>query len=473
MSRFTAGLQAFFDELKRRHVFRVAAAYVVGGFFVLEAANLVFQGLLVPDWVYRAVTVLVLVGFPVVLVLSWLFQWTAHGIRLESAPEVEAGVAAAAAEPKGLSRPSGSPRGVRAFAFVGLGVVIALVGMGLSLPYMYAQRDGSERTLEGQREGALPVSDRNASARIAVLPFMSLTGGDDAGFADGLAEDVTAALAQLGGVDVVSRTTSEAYRDSDKTARTIGAELGVGLILEGTIRRAGDRVRVTVQLIDATTDRHLWAQSYDRDLTGDVFRTQSQLAQEIVAAIQSVVIPAEQDQAENRLLALGYSDRGSELLRRVEPAYDEAAQQLFEQALEVDSGNPVAHAGIAQTLVTRVQSGGPPALLDSAEAHAEHALRLNPSLPDAHAAHAFVLMVRGKMDSAQVSLRRAMELDESGEAFDYEWHERVRMISPEALDLVEDVMVEVGREFEFSVDGTDEEDPAPEAGRAPRRALSP
>ncbi len=452
MSRFTAGLHAFFDELKRRHVFRVAAAYVVGGFFVLEAANLVFQGLLIPDWVYRAVTVLVLVGFPVVLVLAWFFEWTSHGIRLEPPlPPEEGELQPAVATAAKAAHRSSTPRGVRAFAFVGLGIVIAIVGMGLSLPFMYAEREQTRATEEGRREGVVTAANSGSTATLAVLPFSSLTGGDDAGFADGLAEDVTAALAQLGGVNVVSRTTSEAYRDSDKTARTIGAELGVGLILEGTIRRAGDRVRVTVQLIDATTDRHLWAQSYDRDLTGDVFGTQSQLAQEIVAAIQSVVIPAQQDEAENRLLALGYSDRGSELLRRVEPAYDEAAQGLFEQALQVDSGNPAAHAGIAQALVTRVHGGGPPQLLDSAEAHAERAIELNPALPDAHAAHAFVLMVRGKMDSAHVSLRRAMELDESGEAFHYEWQERMRMISPEALQIAEDVMVELGEDFDFEL----------------------
>lgn len=433
VSPFVSGLQAFFEELKRRHVFRVATAYVVGAFFVLEGSQLLFDGLLVPDWAYRAVTVAVLAGFPLVLVLSWVFEWTRDGIRLEDASENQPAAPVAAADRDDKAR---AP--LRAFAFVGLGIVIAIVGMGLSLPYMYARQEaagGTDGAVSSRGDGfrlAASDGDDRAAARLAVLPFVSLTGGDDDGFADGLAEDVTAALAQLGSVDVVSRTTSEAYRGSDKTLRTIGEELGVGLILEGTIRRAGDRVRVTAQLIDAATDRHLWASSYDRDLTGDVFRTQSQLAQEIVAAIQSVVRPEQQEQAERRLEALALSDQGSQLLRRASPVYDEAAAQLFEQALQTDPTLPEAHAGLAQTLIARAPAG-PGALVDSAAALAEHAIRLDPQMAEGHLARSFVMIVRGDVDSARVELRRAIDLDRTGEAVSHGL-ERIRQISPEALE---------------------------------------
>ena len=438
MSPFVSGLQSFFEELKRRHVFRVATAYVVGAFFLLEGSQLLFEGLLAPDWAYRAVTVVVLAGFPVVLVLSWVFEWTRQGIRLDEP------VRERAAPARGADRVDGPRASVRAFAFVGIGIVIAIVGMGLSLPYMYAQREaaGAAQGAVSSRGESFRLAARDgeerAVARLAVLPFVSLTGGDDDGFADGLAEDVTAALAQLGSVDVVSRTTSEAYRGSAKTLRTIGDELGVGLILEGTIRRAGDRVRVTAQLIDAASDRHLWASSYDRDLTGDVFRTQSQLAQEIVAAIQSVVRPEQQDQAERRLEALALSDQGSQLLRRASPAYDEAAAQLFEQALETDPTLPEAHAGLAQTLIARAPNG-PAALVDSAAAHAEHAIRLDPRMAEGHLARSFVMIVRGDVDSARVDLRRALDLDRTGAAVSYGL-ERIRQISPEALESAQRAM---------------------------------
>lgn len=445
MSRFASGLQAFVDELKRRHVFRVATAYAVGAFVVLEAATLVFQGLLVPDWVYRALTVAALVGFPVVLVLAWLFEWTSHGIRRE-APLVEPSEAIQPIAVRvGAHRQQTSHR-VRAFAFTGLGIVIALVGMGLSLPYMYAQREAQGGTEQAaRRDGVIPASNDSRTATLAVLPFVSLTGGNDDGFGDGLAEDVTAALAQLGGVAVVSRTTSEAYRNSDKTARVIGAELGVGLILEGTVRRSGDRVRVTAQLIDAATDRHLWANTYDRELTGDVFRTQSQLAQEIVAAIQSVVTPEQQEQAERRLLAHGLSDEGNDLLRRANPAYDEAAEQLFDQALAADPNVAGAHAGLAHTLASRAPTG-PHALVDSAAAHAERAILLDPERPEGYAARAFVMLVKGEVDSARIDLRRAVELgepSESGTGFAYDWQQRVRMVSPEALETAQRVLSEI------------------------------
>ena len=450
MTRFSSGLQAFYDELRRRHVFRAAAGYGVGAFVVLQAADLIFQGLPVPEWVYPMLTVLCLVGFPIVLVLAWVFQWTSQGIRRE---DETASPGDAVLPPAAAAAAGGARANVRAFAYVGLGIVIALVGTGLSLPLMYSDPDlGAEYDID-DIDGIELVSndDDDEATTLAVLPFISLTGADDAGFADGLAEDITATLAQLGGVDVVSRTTSEAYRGSDKTARVIGEELDVGLILEGTIRRAGDRVRVTVQLIDANADRHLWANSYDRDLTGDVFGTQSELAQEIVAAIQSVVDPAKTDDAERRLLAGRMADAGGELLERADPNVDAEAEELFHQALQVDRQNPVAHAGIAQTLVTRTAHGGPPALLDSALAHAELAIRLDPQLADAYAAQAFVLLVKGEMDSARVALRHAFALDETGERFEVEWQERIRMISPEALEAAEGVMVEVGDGTTFRV----------------------
>ena len=447
MTRFTSGLQAFYDELRRRHVFRVAAGYGVGAFVVLQAADLIFQGLPVPEWVYPMLTVLCLVGFPIVLVLAWVFQWTSQGIRREEEVQpVEAVVQPA------MAVSSGPRANVRAFAYVGLGIVIAIVGTGLSLPLMYSNPGAGTEPVNGGTDGVRLASNDRVDATLAVLPFISLTGEDDAGFADGLAEDITATLAQLGGVDVVSRTTSEAYRSSEKTVRVIGEELGVGLILEGTIRRAGDRVRVTVQLIDASTDRHLWANSYDRDLTADIFGTQSELAQEIVAAIQSVVDPAKTDDAERRLLAGRMADAGGELLERADPNVDAEAEELFHQALQVDRQNPVAHAGIAQTLVTRTAHGGPPALLDSAMAHARLAIQLDPRLADAHAAQAFVLMVKGEMDSARVALRQAFTLDETGDRFEFEWQERIRMISPEALEAAEGLMVEIGDGSAIRVD---------------------
>ena len=468
--RFLAGLHAFYDELKRRHVFRVAAGYVVGAFFLLEASNLVFQGLEVPASIYRALTIIVLFGFPVVLVLSWAFQWTSQGIRRE-----EDVVDGALPEPVGVSagaRAGGTSRSVRAFAIVTLSIVVATVGMGVSVPYMYARRDQAGMTEQASRSG-VQLASNSATQRLAVLPFVSLTGDDESGFADGLAEDITSTLAQLGGVDVVSRTTSEAYRDSEKTARVIGSELGVGLILEGTVRRAGDRVRVTVQLIDARTDRHLWANSYDRDLIGDVFRTQSELAQDIVTAIEAVVYPGRADEAENRRLAFDIASKGDELLAEADPVYDGEAERLFVDALEHDSTNPVAHAGIAQTLVSRVHAGGPATLLDSAARHVRIALDRAPDLADAHAAQAFVFLSRGEMDSMHVALSRAIQLDESGEAFEFKWEDRIRMISPEALESARERIVgSVGGERRFRVHEMPAQHTAPPAQHAAPPASS-
>ncbi|HEX6589479.1 MAG TPA: hypothetical protein VF039_10680, partial [Longimicrobiales bacterium] len=188
MVRFLSGLQAFYDELKRRHVFRVAAGYVVGGFFTLEAANLVFQGLEVSDRIYRALTIVVLFGFPVVLALSWAFQWTAQGIRRED--DVVEAEPAAVGVSAGARAAQTTRRSVRAFAIAGLAVVVLLVGAGVTVPYMYAHRDRSGMTAQASREG-IQLASNTGTQRLAVLPFISLTGVDDSGFADGLAEDIT------------------------------------------------------------------------------------------------------------------------------------------------------------------------------------------------------------------------------------------------------------------------------------------
>src|ERR1700751_4209281 len=200
----------FFAELKRRNVYKVAVAYAVVGWLIAQIATQTFPFLEIPNWVVRLVIVLIVIGFPVALVLAWAFDIT----------------------PQGIKRTDDAP---------------------------------PEKTLETN------IPEKS----IAVLPFENLSDDrENAYFADGVQDDILSNLSKVGDLKVISRTSVMPYRGRTSNVREIGKELGVGAILEGSVRRSGNRVRVNVQLIDATTDEHIWASDYDRDLT-DVFAIQT------------------------------------------------------------------------------------------------------------------------------------------------------------------------------------------------------
>lgn len=447
VSRFTTDLQTFLEELKRRHVVRAATAYAVAAFVVLQAADLIFEGLMAPDWIYRVLTIVTVVGFPIVLVVAWVYEWTSKGLAADPADETPA------------QRASGR---VRAYAFAALGVVIAIVTLGLTVPYVSNARGaaaGSAAPGAGSSGGAVRTV---ASAEldedvIAVLPFDHLTAaGDDDGFGAGLMEDIITALTAIDGLDVVSRTTSLGYRGTAKAIPAIAAELGAGLILEGTVRRAGDMVRVTAQLIDTRTDTHLWAESYDRRMD-DVFQIQSELAQAIATAVQVVLEPASQDEAMRRLAANDVYLRGRMFLREGSPIGGAAAEEAFRQALEANPDMAGARAGLAQAL-TLQSVQGQPALLDSAAAYAESAVQSDPRLPEARAALAMVLLAQGDVEGARSELREASRLSARDSVARRTWTARVKeMIEPyrelevfesqlEVLDLELDPAAPRGRE---------------------------
>ena len=423
VSRFT-DLRTFFDELKRRHVVRAATAYAVGAFVVLEGASLVFEGLLVPGWVFQVLTVLAVGGFPIALVIAWLYEWTASGLTIDPA--------------EGRHGPA-SPR-VRLYAFTGLGIVIALVTLGLSLPYVYASRaagSSAEAMAPLGSDGAMRTvaAAELRSELIAVLPFAPLTtGAADAGFSDGLTEDVITALAQSEGLDVVSRTTSMAYAGTEKATPVIAAELGAGLILEGTIRRIGDRVRVTAQLIDTRTDTHLWAESYDRELK-DVFAVQSELAYTIVAAVQAA-IPQSSGEAQRVYAAHMQYRSGVELLERESPRRirAEGAAEAFKQAIETNPKLAAAHAGLAEALMLQAVDGQPQ-LIDTAALHAERAVQLDPRLPDGRAARAIVLLAKGETERARSELATAIELARTDSATVASWRYRFEDLAEPMTDV--------------------------------------
>lgn len=385
-------LRSFFGDLKRRHVPRVAWMYAVAAFVVLQAAELLFPALLLPEYAFRLLVIVALCGFPVAMVVAWAYDITPEGVK--RTPSAEDGPAAPA-----TPVPAGR-FDHRKLAYVGVGILVALVGFGLGAPYL--------RTM-GQLGGSpLAVEDLNRS--IVVLPFTSLsTEEEDRLFADGLTEDILSALSNTPGLHVVSRTTALGYRNTTKSIRQIGRELGVGTALEGSVRRDGDLARITVQLVDTRSDENLWAVTYDREVT-EGFRVQTEVAQQIAAALQARLSPEEQLAAERRLEAYYYSEKGREYLARGGHQHTDAAVTLFEQALEIDSSSAAALSGLGEAYLERAATTDA-RWLDSAETRVRAALENGAGVAAAHGAMGRLLLTRGRPAEAVSAFEEAVRLD--------------------------------------------------------------
>ena len=351
-------MTGFFDEVKRRKVYRVAAAYIIAAGGTIQLASAAFPAWELPNWTLRLVIVLFLLGFPIALILAWAYDITAQGVRVTPTTVVP-----------------GTHRRRNIIMLVATGVAISAAAGFFLLPR---------------------VSARKIDKSIAVLPFENRSDEkENAYFADGIQDDVLTNLSKIGDLKVISRTSVMPYREKGSNVREIGKALGVGTILEGSVRRIGNRVRVNVQLINADTDEHIWAEDYDRDLT-DVFAIQTDLAQKIARELQAKLSPTEKAQIERK------PTENSEAYLAFLQAHDlftgmdkfrsntEKAEQLFEKATKLDPKFAGAFAGLAWVQDWIYHDFDPtPARKEKAQAAAVEALRLQPNLPEAHLAMGF------------------------------------------------------------------------------------
>ena len=351
-------MSGFFEEVKRRKVYRVAAAYVVAAGGIIQLASAAFPAWELPNWALRSVIILLLLGFPIALMLAWAYDITAQGIR--STPTTAA---------------PGTHRRRNVIMLVATGVIISAAAGFFLLPR---------------------VSAHKVDKSIAVLPFENRSDErENAYFADGIQDDVLTNLSKIGDLKVISRTSVMPYRDKASSAREIGKALGVSTILEGSVRRIGNRVRVNVQLINADTDEHMWAEDYDRDLT-DVFAIQTDLAQKIARELQAKLSPTEKAQierkpTENSEAYLAFM-QGHEMFYRPDKfrSNTEKAEQLFEKATKLDPNFADAFAGLAWVEDWMYHTFDPTAARkEKARVAANEAIRLQPDLPEAHLALGF------------------------------------------------------------------------------------
>jgi len=352
-------MSGFFEEVQRRKVYRVAAAYIIAAGFIIQIGSAVFPAWELPNWAFRLVVVLLLLGFPIALILAWAYDVTPQGIR---------------ATP--TSAAPGSHRRRNLIMLIATGVIISAAAGLFLLPR---------------------VSARKIDKSIAVLPFQNLSDEkDNAYFADGIQDDILTNLSKIGDLKVISRMSVMSYRgDGLRTAREIGKALGVATLLEGSVRRIGNRVRVSVQLINANDDEHIWAEDYDRDLT-DVFAIQTDLAQKIASSLQAKLSPNEKERLDRRptqnsdayLLFIQAHDYAN----RPEHFRDDSlkAKELFEQAIKLDPKFAAAFAGLSMVESSIYHSFEPtPARREKARLNADESLRLQPDLPEGHLALGF------------------------------------------------------------------------------------
>ena len=351
-------MSGFFEEVQRRKVYRVAAAYIIAAGFIIQIGSAVFPAWELPNWTFRLVVVLLLIGFPISLILAWAYDVTPQGIRATPTPSAP-----------------GAHRRRNVIMLVATGVVISAAAGFFLLPR---------------------ASARKIDKSIAVLPFENLSDDkENAFFADGIQDDILTNLSKIGDLKVISRTSVMSYRGKAPNIREIAKALGVSNILEGSVRRSGNRVRVNVQLINADNDEHMWAEDYDRDLT-DVFAIQTDLAEKITSALQAKLSPAEKARIDRRptqnpdayllfMQAHDYANR-PDLFRDTSLK----AEQLFEQATKLDPDFAAAFAGLSMTESWMYHGFDPtPARREKARAAANEALRLQPDLPEAHLALGF------------------------------------------------------------------------------------
>src|SRR6266700_964161 len=350
-------MSGFFEELQRRKVYRVAAAYLIAAGFIIQIGSAVFPAWNLPNWTLRLVVVLLLAGFPVALILAWAYDVTPQGIQATPAPP-------------------GTHRRRNIVALTAIGLAISAVAGFFLFPR---------------------ASGRGVEKSIAVLPFQSLSDEkENAYFADGMQDDILTNLSKIGDLKVISRMSVMSYRgDASRNAREIGKALGVAALLEGSVRRIGNRVRVYVQLIDATNDEHIWAEDYDRDLT-DVFAIQTDLAQKIASALQAKLSPNEKARLDRRptrdsdayllyVQAHGYASRPDRFRDT-----SLKAEELFGQAIKLDRNFAAAYAGLSMVESWLYHESEPiPAHREKARLNAEESLRLQPNLPEGHLALGF------------------------------------------------------------------------------------
>jgi len=410
----------FFAELKRRNVYKVAITYAVVAWLVIQAASILLPTFEAPNWVMKAFVVLLAFGFVMSVMISWAFEATPEGLKRTKDVSPE------------MSLPSWSARKFAAFI-----ISLALIAAGL-FAFQFLRPVGTSRRDVGQIEegrpggASLPISQKS----IAVLPLLNESGDPkDEYFSDGLSEELIAALAQIKDLKVIGRSSSFRFKDRKEETKTIGEKLGVATLLEGTVRKQGERVRIVAELINAADGIELWTRTFDRELK-DIFAVQQEIAAAVASSLKVTLLGADSSSAQTAATKSveahnAYLQGHFYFQRRNLDDYRKAVA-YFDQAIQVDPNYALAYAerSEAWTQIGDLSGQGKTAWPKARE-DAEKAVAITPALAEAHAALGWVrFFTEWKFAEGLSELKRAKELSPA---------------NPTANDLLARVIVYLGK----------------------------
>ena len=378
-------------ELKRRNVFKVAIAYAVTTWILLQLTDVLTPILALPEWAPKLILLMLVIGFVPALIIAWAFELTPEGVKLEKDVPREQ------SETKKTGRK--------------LNYVI-IVSLGLSLGFFVWESRFKQRTEEAELakqaapteepvvEAAEPEIDLAAldidKNSIAVLPFANRSADDsDIYFTDGIHDDLLTQLSKIDAFSVISRTSVMEYRDTAKNLKQIARELNVANIMEGSVQRSGDRVRINVQLIDAATDEHLWAEIYDRELTtNNLFDIQSEIAKAIASALRAKLTDSElasvSDVPTDNVAAYDLYLQARRFAQNETINDYQTAIDLFKESLALDANFKYAWIGLARAHMTNYWAyGGDPVNRDLALDAIEHARAIDRDFAELYVAEGF------------------------------------------------------------------------------------
>jgi len=385
-----------FAELKRRNVYKVAVAYAVVSWLLIQIATQVFPFFEIPNWAVRLVVVLLIIGFPAALIFSWAFEITSEGIKLES--EV--------APNKSITRKTGRK-------LVAITAVLAVIAAGLFV-FQYVR---SKSTVTPRQSEAATDSRTVSEKSIAVLPFDNLSRDpDNAYFCEGVQDEILTRLAKVADLKVISRTSTQHFKSAPDNLPQIAKKLGVMHILEGSVQRSSDQVRVNVQLINALTDAHLWADTYDRKLT-DIFVVESEIAKSIAEALQAKITGSEKSSIAKAPTANPEAYelylKGRFFWNKRTGADLRKSFEYFNQAIAKDPNYALAYVGLADSylLLSPYGAVSPAESIPPARAAAKRALELDNTLAEAHASSGLLACYEFDFDRSIRELERAIQLN--------------------------------------------------------------
>jgi serine/threonine-protein kinase len=397
----------FFSELKRRNVYKVAVAYAVVAWLLMQIASQIFPFFEIPNWVVRLVVLLLIIGFPIALIIAWAFEATPKGIKRTE-------VADAAGQ---------RSRG-------GAWIYIVLIGAALSVALFFVGRYTAGNGASQVRQ----VTSASPGKSIAVLPLINESGDPkDEYFSDGLSEELIAALAQISGLKVIGRSSSFRFKDRKEEPKMIGQKLGVSTLLDGTVRKQGDRVRIVAALVNAADGIQLWTRTFDRQLK-DIFAVQEEIARAVADSLKVTLLGSDSAQRgapTNMEAHNAYLQGHFHLIRRNVEDFRKAIE-YYDEAIQLDPNYALAYAERAEASVFMGDlTGQRPTAYPKARSDAEKAVAIAPDLAEARAALGWVrFLAEWRFAEGLAELKRAKELSPA---------------NPNANDLLARIIVYLGR----------------------------